>query len=168
MSVAYPVINMKATGANIRRLRQERGLTVKTMTHYFGFEEPVAIYKWQRGDSLPNIDNLLALSVLLGVSMNEILVTRGSQKTQNEPPAVAGGSHVFSGLCRLFQVRKGVCFSQRQLNVCGPLSVRVTKGLAGFYFAPVWCVGPNSSGSGRVLSPERHGRPLTTSGRPTR
>ena len=49
----YPVIDLIETGNNIRRLRVERGMTVRDLQKYFGFEEPQAIYKWQRGQSLP-------------------------------------------------------------------------------------------------------------------
>ena len=45
---AYPVIDLAATGDNIRRLRMARGLTVRDLQSYFGFAEPRAIYKWQR------------------------------------------------------------------------------------------------------------------------
>ena len=38
------------------------------------FSSPQAIYKWQYGQSLPSVDNLLALSVILGVSIEKILV----------------------------------------------------------------------------------------------
>ena len=71
---AYPVIDLAATGDNIRRLRMERGLTVRELQSYFGFEEPRAIYKWQRGESLPTVDNLYALGNLLEVPMDQILV----------------------------------------------------------------------------------------------
>ena len=70
----FPVIDMIATGENIKRLRIERGLSVRDLQQYFGFEEPQAIYKWQRGQSLPSVDNLYALGVLLDLSMDEILV----------------------------------------------------------------------------------------------
>ena len=70
----FPVIDMVATGENIKRLRIERGLTVQDLQRYFGFEEPQAIYKWQRGQSLPSVDNLYALGILLDLSMDEILV----------------------------------------------------------------------------------------------
>ena len=70
----FPVIDPAATGRNILRLRQERGYTVRDLQQFFGFEEPQAIYKWQRGQSLPSIDNLYALSHLFQISMNEILV----------------------------------------------------------------------------------------------
>ena len=70
----YPVIDPVATGNNIRRLRMERGLTVRALQNYFGFEEPRAIYKWQKGESLPTVDNLYALGTLFEVPMDQILV----------------------------------------------------------------------------------------------
>lgn len=70
----YPRINMRATGANIKKLRNERSLTVQQIADFMGFTEPVAVYKWQRGDSLPTTDNLLALSKLMNCSMEDILV----------------------------------------------------------------------------------------------
>lgn len=72
--IPFPTIDLQATGSNILRLRQARGLSVRDLQRYFGFEEPQAIYKWQWGQTLPSVDNLFALSVLLGVPMNEILV----------------------------------------------------------------------------------------------
>ena len=70
----FPVIDLSATGKNIVALRKARGLTVKDIQNFFGFEEPQAVYKWQQGKSLPTVDNLLALSVLLGVTIEKILV----------------------------------------------------------------------------------------------
>ena len=75
--MAFPVIDPVATGRNILRLRIERGLSVRDLQTYFGFAEPQAIYKWQKGQSLPSVDNLYALSALLGVPMDEILVSAG-------------------------------------------------------------------------------------------
>ena len=71
----YPSIDLKATGRNIARLRKERGLSVKQLQAYFGFEDPQAIYRWQWGKNLPSVDNLYALSALFEVPMNEILVS---------------------------------------------------------------------------------------------
>ena len=71
---AYPVIDLIATGNNIRRLRMERGLTVRDLQSYFGFEEPQAIYKWQHGTAMPAIDNLIVLAAVLHVSIDEIVI----------------------------------------------------------------------------------------------
>ena len=72
----FPSIDSVATGENIARLRREKGYSVVDLQSWFGFEAPQAVYKWQRGESLPSVDNLYALSVLLGVSMNDIIVER--------------------------------------------------------------------------------------------
>ena len=76
MTKIFPVIDPVATGANILRLRKAKGLSVRDVQNWFGFEEPQAIYKWQKGQSLPSVDNLFALGALLEVSIEEILVAR--------------------------------------------------------------------------------------------
>ena len=89
----FPVIDLSATGANILRLRQARGYSVRDLQHFFGFQEPQAIYKWQQGKSLPSVDNLYALSTLFGVSMNEILIPlsplhKNNQSSRPTPAAL--------------------------------------------------------------------------------
>ena len=85
MEKHFPVIDLLATGKNIARLRKERGLSVRDLQGWFGFEEPQAIYKWQWGKSLPSVDNLLALSALFGVPMDAILITDSPTHHTNHP-----------------------------------------------------------------------------------
>ena len=70
----WPVINLAETGRRIERKRCQAGLTVRDLQTWFGFEYPQAIYKWQHGECLPTVDNLLALARLLRVSMEDLLV----------------------------------------------------------------------------------------------
>lgn len=70
-----PVVNMQRTGERISALREARGLTVRQLQRLLGFATPQAIYKWQHGETLPTIDNLVALSAILEVPISEILVT---------------------------------------------------------------------------------------------
>lgn len=70
----YPTIDLKATGTRIKELRKARGISVAEISEYMGFSEPQAVYKWQRGESLPTVDNLFALSRILCTSMEDILV----------------------------------------------------------------------------------------------
>ena len=100
----FPVIDLAATGNNIRRLRIERGLTVRDIQSYFGFEEPRAVYKWQNGESLPTVDNLYALGNLLGVPMDQILVPVKYIKSYSEQQDDACCSSHFSA--RLFRMRQ--------------------------------------------------------------
>lgn len=76
--MCYPVLDAVATGARIRELRKQRNLKVSDIREYMGFESEQAIYKWQRGESLPTIDNLYALSCLFGTSVDDIL--RGNRE----------------------------------------------------------------------------------------
>ena len=69
-----PVIDLPATGLNITRLRVRAGLTVRDLQDVFGFGTPQAIYKWQRGDTLPTVDNLAVLAALFDVKIDDILV----------------------------------------------------------------------------------------------
>ncbi len=79
-TVYLPMIDMAATGRNIARLRREAGLTVRQMQDVFGFSTPQAIYKWQRGEALPTLDNMTVLSRTLGVLMEEIIVYQSTEK----------------------------------------------------------------------------------------
>ena len=90
----YPVIDMVETGRNIMRLRRERGMSVRDVQAWFGFAEPQAIYRWQSGKTLPSVDNLYALSALLQVPMNEIIIST-SHIVSLEQQAVACCSGLF-------------------------------------------------------------------------
>ena len=69
-----PVINMTATGMNIARLRKNAGMTVRDLQAIFGFANPQAIYKWQRGETMPTLDNIIVLAAVFNVTVDEILV----------------------------------------------------------------------------------------------
>ncbi len=73
-----PVIDMTATGRNIVRLRKQAGMTVRDLQGIFGFASPQAIYKWQRGECMPTLDNIVVLAAVFGVTVDEILVFQGA------------------------------------------------------------------------------------------
>ena len=72
----YPVIDSLGTGTNLRALIINSGYSVAGIGRALGIADMSTIYKWLRGDALPGIDNMLALSILLDVSINDILVTK--------------------------------------------------------------------------------------------
>ena len=65
---------MTATGMNITRLRKNAGMTVRDLQAVFGFATPQAIYKWQRGEAMPTLDNMIVLAAVFNVTVDEILV----------------------------------------------------------------------------------------------
>ncbi len=79
----YPVLDARATGARIKELRVANHLRVEDIARFMGFESEQAVYKWQRGESLPTVDNLYALSFLLGTTVDDIL--RGKKEKSESP-----------------------------------------------------------------------------------
>ncbi len=73
-AIPFRPIDMAGTGANIKRLREESGLSVRDLQEAFRFSTPQSIYKWQWGQSLPDVENLGHLARVLGVTVDEILV----------------------------------------------------------------------------------------------
>ena len=71
-----PYIDNEATGKNITHLREEAGLSVSQLQERLCYTSPQAIYKWQRGASMPSLDNLVALASILGVRVDDILMVR--------------------------------------------------------------------------------------------
>lgn len=74
MEHVFPTIDLKATGRKIKELREQRGISVRQLQTFLGFEQPQAIYKWQRGECLPSSDNLYAIACFFQVKVDEILV----------------------------------------------------------------------------------------------
>lgn len=74
-AVRIPVIDLIKTGKNIKRIREASGISVRDIQNILGFTNPQAVYKRQNGECLPTIDNLVILAAVLGVTVDEILVT---------------------------------------------------------------------------------------------
>ena len=56
-----------------------------TDMRYYNFDEPQSVYRWLSGTTLPSVDHLLALSFLLKIKIEDILVF----STQSHPNAPA-------------------------------------------------------------------------------
>lgn len=70
----YPMINLELSGRKIKETIKERGYTTKEIMEYMGFRHSKSVYAWYRGAALPTLENMMALSVLLEVPVNELLV----------------------------------------------------------------------------------------------
>ena len=72
----FAAVDVVATGNKILILRKNAGMTVKDLQKVFGFASPQAIYKWQSGQTMPSLDNLVVLSAVFGVMLDEIVVRK--------------------------------------------------------------------------------------------
>lgn len=68
-------IDLKHTGSKLKNLAEKNGYRVKDIQEYLGLACPQSIYRWYNGIVLPSIDNLLRLSELFNMHMEELLVT---------------------------------------------------------------------------------------------
>ena len=76
-SSMFPTINVKETGANLRRIMDKRGITAKEVQKYLNLASVQSVYYWWNGTNMPTIDNLYALSQLLRVPIDEIVCGNG-------------------------------------------------------------------------------------------
>ena len=121
----YPVLDTVATGARIRELRNANALTVEQVRDFLGLESTQAIYKWQRGDSMPTIDNLYALSSLFQTSVDDIL--RGDKNYEEEAERASSFFRVPSmSLILLVQVQSRVFTAK-----CSEPQVGISNGMDG-------------------------------------
>ena len=85
----YPILDLKKTGKRIKDLREEKDLSVEEVSEFLGHISAQSVYKWQRGESLPSIDNLYALSMLFKTPIDDILI---GNKERDEGPSLSVSS----------------------------------------------------------------------------
>lgn len=66
-------VNLIKTGERIQQLRKHKDITVRQITDALGISRS-AYYRWAWGDSLPTVDNLVMLSDILEVMIDDIIV----------------------------------------------------------------------------------------------
>ncbi len=69
-----PEYDARRTGQNPRKFRRRCGYTAEQVRDYIGIGTVQAVYKWERGDSFPALENFFALAELYDVLPDEILV----------------------------------------------------------------------------------------------
>lgn len=69
-----PYVNVSETGLKLKSLLKAKGMKVKDLQNVFGFANPQAIYNWMSGKTMPSVDNLVVLSVVLDTKLDELLV----------------------------------------------------------------------------------------------
>ena len=71
-----PVLDLEATGTKIKTLMKQRGITPRRLQILLDFPYVQTIYNWFAAKNMPTIDNLVVLAQVLGVTMDDIVVTR--------------------------------------------------------------------------------------------
>lgn len=77
-------IDMRRTGQKLKWLARQNGYSVKDIQKYLCLSCPQPVYRWYKGAILPSVDNLLRLSELFHVHMEELLVKEHSDNLFEE------------------------------------------------------------------------------------
>ena len=72
-----PEYDFRVIGRNLRKLRESKNLSVEDVRQYMQLGTIQAVYKWERGDGLPQADSLLALLALYEVNDYRMLLEEG-------------------------------------------------------------------------------------------
>ena len=71
-------------GQRIQELRKKQGLSQEALGEKLGVSRQ-AISRWEMDGAVPEVDKLIALSKLFGVSLNDLLQVERSEEKQEEP-----------------------------------------------------------------------------------
>ena len=79
---SFPVIDVPATSKNLKKLRESSGFSVANLQKLLEMQNPQSIYTWEDSNNkyLPRLDNLVILSKLYKVSIDDLIVLRESEK----------------------------------------------------------------------------------------
>ena len=70
-----PVLDLASTGAKIKSVMKDKGITARDLQIIMDFPYVQTIYNWFAGKNMPTIDNLVVLAKILAVPMDDLVVT---------------------------------------------------------------------------------------------
>lgn len=70
-------IDMEKTGKKIKEIRKRSGMTIRQVQEACGISV-AAVCKWQNGQAMPTLDNLIILADLWDVKMDDLIVRQVS------------------------------------------------------------------------------------------
>ena len=76
-----PTIDKVKTGKNIKRLLYKNHITPNHIKEYLNLSCVQTVYRWLEGINIPSVDNLYAISKLLGVSMDDLMIGTGDEES---------------------------------------------------------------------------------------
>lgn len=72
----YPGIEMVRTGRWLRQMCRYKGVSVAMLREYLRFGSSQSVYGWFCGRTLPSLDNFYAVSQLLRMPLDELIINR--------------------------------------------------------------------------------------------
>ncbi len=73
----FQPIDQVKTGIKLKKMLKAAGYDVRDIQEYLHLSCPQSIYRWFKGKILPSVEHLCALSKLLNVHMEDLLILQG-------------------------------------------------------------------------------------------
>lgn len=90
---SFSVIDVPATSKNLKKLRGSHGISVANLQQLLDMANPQSIYTWEDSNNkyLPRLDNLVILSKIYKVSIDDLIVLKKSENvvlsiSESRPP----------------------------------------------------------------------------------
>ena len=68
------VLNKDKTGFKIKALMDKHKVNHEQLAHFIGLKSSRVIFEWVNGTKIPKTENLIKLSIIFNVKMEDILV----------------------------------------------------------------------------------------------
>ena len=68
------LLDPRRTGLHLRRLMDQRGISITDLQELLGLSCPQTVYRWLSGISMPTLDHLYSLSRYFGITIDELLI----------------------------------------------------------------------------------------------
>ncbi|MDE7324225.1 MAG: helix-turn-helix domain-containing protein [Lachnospiraceae bacterium] len=72
-------LDMRMTGKVIKNMITKRGFSIREIQQKLNLSCPQPVYRWMSGQTMPSLDNLYMLSSILGMHMEDLLMTRNDE-----------------------------------------------------------------------------------------
>lgn len=74
ISFQFPVIDKELTGEKLRGEFKKKNISAREVQEFLCLGSTQTVYDWYKGRTLPSLDNMVALSRLLGCQVEELLI----------------------------------------------------------------------------------------------
>ena len=123
----FPQINKKQMGQRLKRIVKRKKVLPKTIQQFLGLSCVQTVYRWMEGVNVPCIDHLYALSILLEVTLDELVAGKTGRSNR----------HVWGELRNSFFVKMPVECSDEELYFQVTFDDGITLSNMGLYYGKI-------------------------------
>jgi len=106
-------MDSKKTGLLIKQLREKLGLTQAQLAEKLSISDK-AVCKWETGNGFPEVSQLLTLSEILGVTVDELL--KGGVEKKAEAPSLYESACGLSDIKAIKELLSGKNLREKDIN----------------------------------------------------